>query len=444
MPYHLLEYNVSFNRIELNIPRASVNAFLGKLWDEFNQSIGRVACFHNYLDTDSPEVYEYNICWSDRDLPFTAELSFYNHTAKGLTYLLLAAVEFETKKQHAESEERILDAIRKTLRQPLDDIAKPSAYVQIPIKASCKLSGNYKFPQSHLLICGADSGDDAAGYITFPVCATNPTEKHFESAHRSLQIASILTTLTQQRFYVDDQATWKVFDPNLFDELWGDVLQNGGFVEDSGFLVADSVAPRVIDLSEPTNEIIEEDDCVINDRIHLPKRTDELIAAISSSGRFVQSCSRFSEGLDIRGSVKRSINKIYLISYELIAYVSAIEAMLETSREKIDLKCPSCGELISKEEWKISEKFREFVDKNTEGNPVLGRAFKELYNDRSKFVHTGINLHNFLAHRPCRPAILLGKRHLRDTPDYYLNIHEYTGYLLRRYLYRKFLGINKE
>jgi hypothetical protein len=122
MPYHL--HDVKFKKIELAIPRNSVNAFLGELWDEFNKSIGKVACFHNYFDTEDPEIYEYNINWATQELPFEAELSFFNHTAKGLTHVLVAAVDFETKAPDPVSEEKIINSIKTILKKPLEEISR--------------------------------------------------------------------------------------------------------------------------------------------------------------------------------------------------------------------------------------------------------------------------------------------------------------------------------
>jgi hypothetical protein len=434
MPYQL--DNVKFKRIELAIPRNSVNAFLCELWDEFNESIGRVACFHNYIDTEDPEIYEYNICWSDRELPFTAELSFINHTARGLTHVLVAAVDSETKIPDLVSEEKIINSIKNTLKKPLEEISKPSAYLQVPLKSKYKFSGNYKLQASCLLIHKDKNNKDISGYITFPVCSTNPTERYYEGSHLAVQIAGALTTLTQQYFEIDDQGTWAILNPVQFHDSWERTATNGGFINDSGFLEKTHSESNIIDLSQPTNEVIEEGDCIVDGLLFLPQKTDALLTLINNHERLKQSCSRFSEGLDLRNSAQHSINKIYLISYELIACVSAIEALLDTKQEKIEIKCPSCGEHVSKDEWKISEKFRIFIKEYTEENPVLEKAFRNLYDDRSKFVHTGINLHNFLAHRPNRPAILKGKLHLSDYPQYYFNIHEYTGYLLRRYIYR--------
>ena len=208
MPYHL--DNADYKKIDLCIPRDRVNIFLGKLWEEFNNSIGKVSCLHNYFDTSDPEIYEYNICWSDKELPFTAELSFFNHTAKGLTHVLVAAQDYETKNTDLTRENRILGAIKTVLMLPMDELSKPSIYFQVPFKINLKLSGNYRFPLSRLLIHSGTCTNENNAYITFPVYSENPSDREHEGSHRAIQIAAALTTITQQLFTVDGQAPWKL------------------------------------------------------------------------------------------------------------------------------------------------------------------------------------------------------------------------------------------
>lgn len=61
----------------------------------------------------------------------------------------------------------------------------------------------------------------------------------------------------------------------------------------------------------------------------------------------------------------------------------------------------------------------------------MRNSFKKLYSDRSKFVHTGMELHASNVLRPNRPLILEGGNHVTGVPAYYYNIHEWTGFMLR-------------
>lgn len=364
-----------------------------------------------------------------------AEVTFFNHTAKGLTHVTVAAVRRDSKVHDPTSEDRIIAAIKKTREESLDDSPLPKSYLQIPLVAAYKLSGNYLLPNAGLCLHEDVTNQKICGHITFPIYSDNETERNYEGTHRAVELAAALSTLTQQLITVNDQGPWFILSPEQFHQLWADTRLQGEYTDDSGFLEKTESGPRTIRLGEPTREVIESRDCLSGGELRIPRRSDEVLAMINNSERQKQACCRFAEGLELRNSVKHSMNKIYLVSYELIAYVSSIEALLDSKREFVEINCPECGATVSKEEWKISEKYKAFVQRYTDGNPVLSKAFADLYQDRSKFVHTGLNLHNFLAERPNRPLILTGKSYISDTPRYYRNIHELTGCLLRRYLY---------
>ncbi|MBS1160542.1 MAG: hypothetical protein H6R15_2961 [Proteobacteria bacterium] len=433
MPFNL--DNANFRRIAISIPRERVNEYLGELWDEFSRSIGRVSCYQNYLDTDDPEVYEFCVCWSDRDLPFIAELSFFNHTAKGLTHVLIAAQHYETRAASKEFEDKIQAAIIKVAKSPSGKLVEKSGYLMVPFHAGAKLSGDYKLLLSGLLLRKPRTEEeDIDGHILFPLITSNKQEQHFEGSNLALDIAAALSVATQRHFVVSENVPWKILTPEVFQHLWDDPGISAGWIDDSGFTEQDEVK-KVIRFSDPTKRIIEGGDCITEGQLSLPRRADHVLSLILNNDRYTQSCRRFHEGLDLRRKMNRRLNELYTISYELIAYVSAIEALLDQRKEKIDVSCPSCGSIVARDEWKISERFKNFVDTYSDSNGNLNKIFKQIYEDRSKFVHTGINLHNYLAYRPNRPLILMGKKYVSDLPDYYFNVHEFTGTLMRKFFY---------
>jgi len=61
--------------------------------------------------------------------------------------------------------------------------------------------------------------------------------------------------------------------------------------------------------------------------------------------------------------------------------------------------------------------------------------FKQLYQDRSKFVHTGKDLYDPLALLGNNPLVLDGKNSKLLTPRYYFNIGELTGLAIRKHIY---------
>lgn len=258
-----------------------------------------------------------------------------------------------------------------------------------------------------------------------------------------VDIASILTTLTQNLFCVDESNGWEFINKKEFLLLCSKTKFSGVMIPDDGMInriefFSDDGAKIFIGDQQKTKEIIEERDCIIDDYVCLPERVDTIFKIIENDYKLQQSCKRFHEALMLRNHAKqRTPSTIHYTAYELVAYVASIEALLDTKAEKMEVNCPNCDEIVYKEEWKIAVKFRDFIDKYGDNNPVFNKVYKDLYSDRSMFVHTGINLHSLNSLRPNRPLILKGKNVVSEQPYYYHNIHEYTGFILRKYIYSK-------
>lgn len=445
MPIHL--HNANFEKIPLSIQRKDVNIYLSELWDDFNETIGLVSCQHSYLNTEDSEVYEYNVCWASNGLPFIAELSFFNHTAKGLIYVLLETLDFETRAHDSEYHKKIKDSLLRCSKKLLGLLKlEPAGYLAVPVKSANILSGNYIFELSNiLLLTNGNNNFD----MVFPVYNQEPYEQRYEGQSTSVNLVSILSLLTQNVFFIDESLEWKFINKSAHKTYVANTEFNGKYFPDDGLifsieLLSNDGAKYIVDDPQQTKEIIEKRDCIVNDRLKIPERTDVLIDIINNNYRLQQSCRRFHEGLMFRSQIKRAPSSIYYAAYELISYVAAIEACLNTEAQQTEVACPACGGIVYKEEWKISEKFRKFVADNSESNPILIRAFKELYNDRSMFVHTGINLHTLNSARANRPLILRGKRCQSELPDYYFNIHDYTGFLLRKHFYQQLVCLFEE
>jgi hypothetical protein len=426
MPLHFKR--ASHEKIPLSIPRKEINLFLCELWEDFNKTIGPVSCQHSYMSTENTEVYEYNICWAHHELPFIAELSFFNHTAKGLIYVLLETLDFDTRLHDSASHKKIKDSLLRSVKNKIKKIpSTPSGYISIPIQSRVNLSGNYFFEQAELLLLTKDrDGFD----ILFPVFTSEPLEIQFEASAKSINLVSSLSLITQNTLIINDNLKWDLIAPNTYQKLLESSEFNGKFLSDDGLIFQSAN-------KQERKEIIETEDCVIDERLRIPERTDMLLSILDDNDRLQQASRRFHEGLMLRSQMQRTFNTIYYTAYELIAYVSAIEACLETALLQKELLCPNCGESVEKEEWKISERFRFFIRDNSEDNSALIKIFKDLYNDRSMFVHTGINLHRLNSIRPQRPMILRGKKAESELPYYYYNIHELTGWLLRKYFYKQ-------
>jgi hypothetical protein len=438
MPFHFI--NKIHAKIPLSIPKIDVNIFLGSLWDDLESSVGPLACYHNYLKTSNPEIYEYNIHWAHKDLTFEAALSFYNHTAKGLVSVSLLAIDRETKKPDKESQDAILKSIKRTVDCFTKNApTKPSVFISVPLILKNKLAGNYFLSKSNVtLLSLPDRGDR----LIFPILSENRTEQEFESQNRAIEIVSMLSTITQQLFDIDLSEGWLRMPEEEFNELKISIDFNRDFVTDNGFDKISYQEGEDINAADRSDEIIDESDSLLNRKQSLPARADDIIEMVNSEPQYIQACKRFWEGLKMRSNLSRSLTGIHTLSYEIIAYIASIEALLDSSKITTEVSCPKCGTAVYKEEWTVSMKFKTLISELSGVAPALPKVFGRIYEDRSKFVHTGINLHNFFAHRPNRPAILRGKYILEETPDYYYNVHEFTGYILRRFFYRKLSGIN--
>lgn len=432
--------NSTFETFFLKVPKEHVNRFLSLLWDEFSKNIGPVSCQHHYTNTDNSEVYRYNVCWSSNKLPFMAELSFLNHTAKGLLLVNFDTVDYETRIHSSEYHDKIKTCLVNCLNERQWELnPEPTGYLSVPIKSRLNLSGSYFLEASRIFI---RSTPESCGFeIIFPVFNNAPNELAYEGNLVSENIISALSVLTQNAYHIDYSSQRKLINVHMFQKMVNSNSHNGKYIQDDGhifhinFMSEDGVL-MLVDDPALTKEIITKDDCVANEVIHFPERTDILINQISNDYRLQQSCLRFHEGLMLREEVFKNNAKLHQVSYELIAYVAAIEACLDTEPEKIEILCSRCGTPAYKEERKISAKFMSFIERNCDKAPLLLKAFKDLYNDRSMFVHTGISLHAEGSVRPHRPLILKGKHFKSDLPKYWHNIHDFTGLVLRNNLYK--------
>lgn len=422
---------IPLTSLATSIPKKNVNHFLMKLWDKFNASLGRVGCVHYYRPTPSQEVYEYRIHWSDNQLPFEAELHFFNHTAKGIIEIEFGAIDNNSKKKDVFVEYKIKEAIMDVLKMDLAETQPIQAYMYVPFQTKKKLAGSYRLVESDLLIINVDDEEGCTGHLFFPVFSTNSSDLTKEAEDKATKICTRLTAITQNLFVAKLDLPRGKFTTDEFRSIVSRYSSCDIFIDDSGFLKFKNTAPN----TPITNEIIEADDCIVNSHIALPKQTDFIMRAISTKDDYQQSCARFAEGLYLRDLISLQQLPPQSISYELIAYTATIEALLDSEKITKEIKCPKCNTTLLKEDWKISEKYKLFIIRLCVDDYLYKKYFRPLYEDRSKFVHTGKDLYDFTARRQGRPALLLGKRIATSRPEYYESIHDLTGWLLRKHLY---------
>ena len=434
--------------IQITIPKENVNNFLANLWDTFEVNIAKPTCYHTYFATDNPEIYCYKVHWASESIKWEAEIHFFNHTANGLNSIFILSTSKDTL-------DNIIHSIQQTEKVYLGTNPKEILFVaKVPVETEYELSGDYKFEGS---ILGVEKHVSEQSYTTcyihVPLIERNHIEQLAEITKKSYILVSILTVATQNIFTVNEKDKVELIDINDYKTLKtsGRFHRDNALIDEEMYTLKDDIVIWE-DNQDKNQMIMEERDCIKNNMLGLPDQMQNIFNLLKNNFRLEQSCNRYLEGLTIRkklfnGYIRGAYSsQKYMMSYELIAYVSSIEALLDTYAIQEPRNCPKCGTVIYKEEWKIKKKFMRFVEENTEqyNFHVFKKIFSKFYDDRSLFVHTGYNLIQPYAIRSNRPLILKGKNMLRDVPEYYPNIHEYVGYLLRKNIYSNFKSLSNK
>lgn len=423
--------------IQLNIKKQQVNLFLGVLWDVFRDNIGPVTCQHSYDSTDNPQIYSYRVRWVTSE--FEAILNFYNHTSLGLKYLEMRLIDRETNAPFGTHAKKIADAIlaaRDRLFQH-EHGEDSDYYAKVKVLCGSVLSGNYHIDNLGILLIDSSHGYD----LIFPAKYREAkSEFVYEAKRDAIKYVSILTVLSQELFLISENDDIEEISAEHFQCLSENTEFAGKYIDDTplyglhgaklGML---SGTDSVVDISEVI--MMERRDFRVDGFLCFPARLGELIGHIDDDLKRRQASKRFHDALRFREIHERYADGDFGVSYELIAYVAAIEALLDHSKVESEISCGKCGTSLRVDKYNISQKFNDFIDAYGGGSEGMNRKFKELYGHRSKFVHTGLELHAPNALRPNRPLILEGKNHIASVPNYYYNIHEWTGFLLRVYFY---------
>lgn len=441
--------------ISASVPREKVNDFLQKLWDEFDRKIGRVSCVHKYRPTEDPEVYIYCVDWSEVSQTFYARISFFNNTAKGITRIDISVIDRESKNEDV----KIVEEIKLIIFEVQEKIThyepsvRPTKIVRAKVKTFWKLSGSYKINDMGLYPDPNDpeakkEGHSFSSYLDIPVCENSPQEILVEALDIARNIASALTLLTQNLF-VSEPDGLEIFDVTREDDLErrinecpaGQFVPDGGMIGEWPKLNADGIVDFV-----NSEEIVEPSDVIIANKIALPKRVGELISIISEDQRLLLSAKRFQEGIIFQSEMIFSSGNsslgYMLTPYQLVAFVASIEALLDTELKDVPHACKNCGDHVFIKERKIVKSFMQFIENQSgKESKAMKVAFKNAYEDRSKFVHAGKDLYNPSSLKTNRPLTLKGKNYLSVLPSYYYNLPDFTGWVLRRYLYSK-LALN--
>ncbi|WP_426108358.1 hypothetical protein [Pseudomonas sp. TWR1-1-4] len=423
--------------IPLNVKKQQVNLFLGILWDVFGDTIGAVTCQHGYSGTGDPQVYNYRVRWVSNK--FEAVLDFYNHTSQGLKTLELRLFDRETNMPFGTYARKIADAVKFAGdRVRLGGYgAEFDCFARVRILCGSVLSGNYHIDRLGMLLIASSRGYE----LVYPAKYRKAkSEFNYEIKKDATRYVSALTALSQHLFLVSEVDDVDMISLEDFEDLVESTEFSGKYIDDTalfGLHGAKLGMPSGSDGVANIHEVImmESKHFRVDGYLCFPARLGELIDHINSDLKFRQASKRFHDALRFRDIHGQYSDGDFGVSYEIVAYVAAVEALLDHSKIESKTNCENCGAATVVEDYKISQRFNDFVNVYGGGSEPMNRKFKELYGHRSKFVHTGMELHASNALRPNRPLILEGKNYITGAPDYYYNIHEWTGFLLRVYFY---------
>ncbi|HIF9364582.1 TPA: hypothetical protein ACX6RZ_000500 [Photobacterium damselae] len=392
--------------VSLNIKKDNVNDFLQLLWVELSEKIGPMSCQHFYLDTDDKEIYIYNVIWCVDQLSFITEFNFYNHTSKGLIRVDVCVKDKKNQTIDVESQKKILSIISEVNRTDFNSKIKNNCF-KVPIEGPISFSGSYYFERVNIGLVA----EDCFNYLIFDVKYITKSQSNVLIIEKIKLILAALSVCTQQVFEYVGGKIYSFDDCSVYDFL-GESFNNFKQVE----------------------SFVDYDEIIEDNKIVLPENTVNIISNIILSPKAQNSAMRFIESLRLRAEVfDNSILNGFKVQYELLGYVSSIESLLDTSEKNVVLNCPKCDEQIEKPQRRISAQFNEFVYNHSNNSSIVASTMKQLYNDRSKFVHMGKGLIS-QSRSSKQPLYLEGKTYKQNFPSYYFNIHEFTGALIRNSL----------
>ncbi|NQD80134.1 hypothetical protein HP436_08060, partial [Pseudomonas sp. CrR14] len=311
-----------------------------------------------------------------------------------------------------------------------------NCYARVRILCGTALSGNYRIDRIGLLLIASPRGYE----LIYPAkYRKSKSEFNYEIKKDATRYVSALTTLSQHLFLVSETDSVGIISFEEFEDLVKSTDFSGEYIDDTplfGLHGAKLGMPSGPDGVANIHEVImmEHKHFKVDGYLCFPSRLGELIEHINGDLKLRQASKRFHDALRLRDIHGHYSDGDFGVSYELVAYVAAIEALLDHSKIENKISCENCGTATTVEDYKISRRFNDFVN-TYGGSEAMNKSFKELYGHRSKFVHTGMELHTSNTLRPNRPLILEGKDYIKGAPNYYYNIHEWTGFLLRVYFY---------
>lgn len=416
---------------EIRVSNKNFVDYIHIVYQELGLAIAPIALVHRKSSFDfwqenrNPEEYGYGMHWSHRDNSFEAYIHCYLHTQKGLLKVSVSTIDKQSGESQVQLADDILDVFSDcsvSLSKNKQKYSKIRKYVTV-FSTQRALSGTYQAP--NLFVFPDIRRETDVGCII----ETNEVSEKLRlgSLERQAENYAAALTLASQNIFIPTFSHFSV-DENIPQE-------KGEFFDDKKMFERDDYSPGEVREYRSKTEIIEATDLVRQGKLILPLHAGDFVSVVLKEQKLLNAALCFHSGLALRYSDSLTPSST---GYELLAYVSAIEALLETEH-KI-LECSSCGEPVNCGPGYITRAFKQFVKVTSEENPILEEAFDDLYKIRSKLLHQGKRMHKTEQNYSAGPPVSFSKKSsFGPLPDYYSQISDWTGWLIRRHIYWNYL-----
>jgi hypothetical protein len=433
-------FNVPKHTIEFRVSSKDVTQFLHIVYQEL-QSIAPVAMQpmkpNHRLETNL-DIFAYIWLWSHRDNDFIAYIDFIVHANKGVQTVSIAAINSESKIPMPDivtQIEQVLKYCAKKLLRLVKKHSKPYNFATV-LRSRLPLSGTYKTDFTTFFPVISDFKHDSTEYLTKCTAVVSGVSEPIRLGlmdQKAEHLASALTLATQNLFS-------PLFKHSEFTSD-GIPVSSGIFFDDKQMFKKDSeiFGEGPVELNK-IFDMFADSDLHINNQIILPKSIAHFIRVILENNKLTNAALCFRTALELRELACTSKNYTHtLLNHESVAYASAIEALLSSDNKVIP--CPHCEKEVNCGIGNTTQNFKSFIQHTSEGNSFLIKLYSELYNLRSRFLHEGQSLYRI--HQPILygpPVELKMRVNHSPYPQHYEQLHNYTGWLIRRHIYWNFLG----
>lgn len=350
------------------------NHFLLSLWNEMNKALHPAKC--DYV----PWFYRPNIVASGQDWKILMLGDV--HTSLNNFHILLrmkskerikSFLAYNSSMEKQSCQDLFCDLVEKA-KANVDNLQLYSSSV----KLSCK--------NAEIHSIGVYSGKnfcfhtkDKAACIDMCVWAIDYIEAKQQVARRLEELCSFLCVETNLLFEVEDDVSINEVEewlPSSAEQVYIKPFIDGPSIKEDVLLLSEA-GVKFLDQYVFADRDVEEDEVVMS----FKRGCDHVYEGIKRQLENNELLGYVTKTQSFMFSPKDRLRSQHVVTMSAMSYLSALETA--SSPEGKPETCPECGNL----KYKIGARIEGIVAKYL--HPETGRVFKELYNIRSKFLHTG-------------------------------------------------------